>query len=61
MPGKSFSTASIELTSRQIAKGRSVSETCSAVSAGDFETITDLLIESGSNPIAQRKEFDSIG
>jgi hypothetical protein len=29
--------------------------------AGDFETITDLLIESGSNAIAQRKEFDSIG
>jgi hypothetical protein len=28
--------------------------------AGDFETITDLLIESGSNPIAQRKEFDSV-
>jgi hypothetical protein len=27
----------------------------------DFETIVDILIERGSAPIAERKEFDSVG
>jgi hypothetical protein len=29
--------------------------------AQDFETIVDLLIESGSAPIAERKSFESVG
>lgn len=27
----------------------------------DFETVEDILIEQGSNPIAERKGFDSVG
>lgn len=29
--------------------------------ANDFETVVDILIEQGSNPISERKGFDSVG
>jgi hypothetical protein len=40
----------------QVAVGDLVSGTVK-----DFETIVDILIEQGSNPIAERKGFDSVG
>jgi hypothetical protein len=40
----------------QVAEGDLVSGTVK-----DFETIVDILIEQGSNPIAERKEFSGVG
>jgi hypothetical protein len=40
----------------QVAVGDLVSGT-----SKDFETIVDILIEEGSNPISERKAFDGVG